>query len=280
MPSSPPRKLTIDFLLNEEANSVTSSNTPNTEDGRARRRRVAVAPNVAGNDAVAGVTHTPVSSRDLSLHQFRAKVSPSESSQIHMRSPMFRVGESSTAGPLEQPKPFQCEICQKRFVERGEVLRSLDRAYFTDYSHKERYVYIWQSQRKFLCLFLFLIGNLNKHVSSVHFKEKPRVCPEPGCGKSFAFRDGLMRHITHVHKNQRQHTCSLCGKSFKQPSHLGKHMRSIHKHSPWYTSDRKVKMRWIRIFIHFTARKKFNVKRRLFDIVAMSIVCEADMSFV
>lgn len=72
-------------------------------------------------------------------------------------------------------------------------------------------------------------GNLNKHISSVHLKERNKVCPEVGCGKSFSFRDGLVRHIAHVHENQRLHKCRLCDKSFKQGSHLSKHMRSIHK---------------------------------------------------
>lgn len=83
----------------------------------------------------------------------------------------------------------------------------------------------------FVCaFFLFCLeGNLNKHISSVHLKEKSKVCPEPGCGKSFSFRDGLMRHISHVHQNQRRYACHLCDKTFKQASHLGKHMRSIHK---------------------------------------------------
>lgn len=57
------------------------------------------------------------------------------------------------------------------------------------------------------------------------------VCPEPGCGKSFSFRDGVMRHIAHVHRNERLHVCKYCQKSFKQASHLGKHIRSLHGHS-------------------------------------------------
>lgn len=72
-------------------------------------------------------------------------------------------------------------------------------------------------------------GNLNKHITSVHLKEKTKICPEPGCGKSFSFRDGLVRHIAHVHKNERAHVCLLCQRAFKQASHLQKHLKSIHK---------------------------------------------------
>lgn len=72
-------------------------------------------------------------------------------------------------------------------------------------------------------------GNLNKHITSVHLKERNKICPEPGCGKSFSFRDGLERHIAHVHQNRRQYKCELCDKAFKQSNHLAKHMRSIHK---------------------------------------------------
>lgn len=70
-------------------------------------------------------------------------------------------------------------------------------------------------------------GNLNKHVMSVHQKQKSFSCHI--CPKSFAFKDGLLRHISTVHDNQRRYVCGACKGTFKQQSHLAKHLRTVHK---------------------------------------------------
>lgn len=97
------------------------------------------------------------------------------------------------------------------------------------------------------------VPNLNKHVSdnpthfnepvswfvlkmhssltfqqrrSVHEKEKSFSCDQ--CTSSFAFKDGLTRHILMVHNNIRPFKCLYCSLTFKSTSHRNKHILSIH----------------------------------------------------
>ncbi len=101
---------------------------------------------------------------------------------------LLNPSSQSNAYRVTSDRPYQCRECGRAFRERG---------------------------------------NMNKHVLSVHRKEKSHQCTL--CHKSFAFRDGLLRHISTVHENERRHKCDLCNRQFKQLSHLVKHRRSIHK---------------------------------------------------
>jgi len=94
--------------------------------------------------------------------------------------------------PVE--RPYKCEQCPRAFRERG---------------------------------------NLNKHTISVHRKHKAFRCVRcpKNKYKSFAFKDGLVRHITTVHDNRRRYLCGACDASFKQQSHLAKHARTVHKYT-------------------------------------------------
>ncbi len=38
-----------------------------------------------------------------------------------------------------------------------------------------------------------ITGNLKKHTRSVHLKERPFHCRQ--CSSTFAFKDGLLRHV-------------------------------------------------------------------------------------
>lgn len=73
-------------------------------------------------------------------------------------------------------------------------------------------------------------GNLNKHILSVHEKQKLHQCER--CNKRFSFRDGLLRHMNQVHGNERRFSCTICSQSFKQLTHLTKHVRCVHKKHP------------------------------------------------
>lgn len=115
---------------------------------------------------------------------------PLNMSNVNKTDIQFLLNPPSNSNPyrVTSDRPFQCKECGRAFRERG---------------------------------------NMNKHVLSVHRKQKSHQCTQ--CTKSFAFRDGLLRHISTVHENERRHKCQLCHRQFKQLSHLVKHRRSIHK---------------------------------------------------
>uniref|UniRef100_A0A8C5QFM5 Zinc finger protein 653 n=1 Tax=Leptobrachium leishanense TaxID=445787 RepID=A0A8C5QFM5_9ANUR len=69
------------------------------------------------------------------------------------------------------------------------------------------------------------LNSFQNHVNLVHRKGKTKVCPEPGCGKSFYLSNHLRRHMI-IHTGVREFICETCGKSFKRKSHLEVHRRT------------------------------------------------------
>ncbi|CAI2736901.1 unnamed protein product [Dicrocoelium dendriticum] len=57
-------------------------------------------------------------------------------------------------------------------------------------------------------------------------EEYPYACER--CGKSFAAKARLQRHVTTVHLKQRDHTCEYCGKSFYFKYHVQAHVEAVH----------------------------------------------------
>lgn len=238
---SAPNKLNLNYLLNDDMEDLRKRDeeVPRDEHGLRRYRRQDFS---VGSASMSSMSIGRLESQARRTHQ---PSGPGRSSLV--RSPSMKnlfpistgivsskydipsskdISEGGSSSKREKNRNFKCDLCGKSFFERGKFPYNF---LFLILSKMSRFSFMLTHVTYSPLTYLKQEGNLNKHVSSVHMKEKPKICPEPGCGKSFSFRDGLMRHISHVHRNQRLYICNLCQKSFKQASHLGKHMRTIHK---------------------------------------------------
>ena len=72
--------------------------------------------------------------------------------------------------------------------------------------------------------------NVQARTFSEHLKEKLFNCTEEGCGKAFALRKDLVKHISQVHLKERKYICEedSCGKKFGNKSNLERHRRGVH----------------------------------------------------
>jgi len=69
------------------------------------------------------------------------------------------------------------------------------------------------------------LSHLNRHIKAVHTKIK-FVCPRPGCGREFPYKENVIRHIQRVHDSIRPHKCPHCEKTFKSKYNLADHIRT------------------------------------------------------
>lgn len=67
-------------------------------------------------------------------------------------------------------------------------------------------------------------------------RDRPYVCPVPGCGKSYKNPNGLKYHTSHGHDGtelivERPHKCPIpnCNKKYKNPNGLKYHMAHVHQ---------------------------------------------------
>eukprot|EP00048_Salpingoeca_helianthica_P009094 m.130353 g.130353 ORF g.130353 m.130353 type:complete len:115 (+) comp14773_c7_seq1:890-1234(+) len=58
----------------------------------------------------------------------------------------------------------------------------------------------------------------------LHDQSRQQRCTWPGCTKTFASRQPLLRHYL-IHTNERPHQCPDCPASFRCSSHLKRHAR-------------------------------------------------------
>ena len=71
------------------------------------------------------------------------------------------------------------------------------------------------------------VGNLNKHVRTVHEKRRDHACPQ--CDAAFGEASTLRKHVRTVHEQRRDHTCPQCDAAFGQAGDLRKHVRVVHE---------------------------------------------------
>ncbi|MBU2560175.1 TniQ family protein [archaeon] len=64
---------------------------------------------------------------------------------------------------------------------------------------------------------------LNAHIRKKHLKEMMYECPDPECGREFAWRSALVRHVR-VHSGERPYKCPKCGDKFRYKYSLDKHV--------------------------------------------------------
>ncbi|CAH0730884.1 unnamed protein product, partial [Brenthis ino] len=107
-------------------------------------------------------------------------------------------------------KPFQCNICQKRFTQQGGV---------------HQHMRMHTGDRPFTCTFcpkaFTQKSGLDQHLR-IHTKVKPYRCII--CNKSFCQSVHLQQHMR-THTNVAPFQCGICQKRFKQSSHLNYHLK-------------------------------------------------------
>lgn len=80
-------------------------------------------------------------------------------------------------------------------------------------------------------------GKLFKTQGSYYYHLKSHNEQEYGCkicGKNFARKDGLRKHLNMVHGGKVRHNCSHCGKTFSTRSQLNHHRTEEHKSNAKY----------------------------------------------
>lgn len=111
-------------------------------------------------------------------------------------------------------KPFECNICHKRFTQQGGLMQHMrmhtgDRPYPCNYCPKSF------TQK----------SGLDQHLR-IHTKVKPYRCVI--CSKTFCQSVHLKQHMR-THTNVAPFQCGICEKRYKQSSHLNYHLKN---HNP------------------------------------------------
>ncbi len=111
-------------------------------------------------------------------------------------------------------KPFQCELCPKKFAQSYDLtkhkrIHTGGRPYHCDICHM-----------KFAHSF-----NLTHHK-----RERPYSCDI--CAKKFARSNALTEH-KRTHTGEKPYQCGICQNKFSQLAHLTSHKKVMHKWNGW-----------------------------------------------
>ena len=111
---------------------------------------------------------------------------------------------------------FKCDVCGGVFKHKCDLTRHQER-------HKESYDFSCTScDKKFKVL-----EDLKQHVK-IHEADKKFMCEYPGCGKGFSKPWAYKKHFR-VHTGEKPFKCSLCYRSFPQAYCLTRHVKNVHQ---------------------------------------------------
>lgn len=110
---------------------------------------------------------------------------------------------------------YLCKFCNRRFFER-HLLKQHIRYHLPDRPFECNFC-----GHRFVCR-----PEVVAHVSSFHLKLKPFMCKEPGCGKKYAEKFSLERHMDKNHGGKAFYRCKVCGEEFHWNSKWNKHKKT------------------------------------------------------
>jgi len=125
----------------------------------------------------------------------------------------------TTSNKTSSQSKYQCEVCSKLFKKNYNLQEHM-RIHTTEYLN----CHYTNCKKKFNDK-----STLNKHVKSIHLKERPFSCDK--CEKKFHTRDNLRQHYV-VHTGERKFVCQRCEKRFSFQSTLHKHMMTHRSQQP------------------------------------------------
>ena len=99
-----------------------------------------------------------------------------------------------------------------------------------------------------ICLHNFRKDNLKRHISTVHKGNKQFKCHF--CNSTFTQKGNLKTHVTSVHERKKSFKCDFCNDTYSQKNQLKKHIDSVHGANILFKCE----------FCNHTASRKDNLK--------------------